>query len=102
MPATLIPLEDPWLAPDKAQHFVFCFACTAVSYLLARRSSSLRRHRLVIGAAVGVGEAAQSCRRQAPATACHQRTSARALSPFPLPLANLSIHVVFDLLQRPG
>ncbi|KAL4424673.1 hypothetical protein ABPG77_004480 [Micractinium sp. CCAP 211/92] len=54
MPATLIPLEDPWLAPDKAQHFVFCFACTAVSYLLARRSSSLRRHRLVIGAAVGV------------------------------------------------
>ncbi|KAL4420406.1 hypothetical protein ABPG75_010062 [Micractinium tetrahymenae] len=54
MPVTYNPAEDPWLAPDKAQHFAFCFACTAAGYLLARRSSSLREHRLAIGAAVGV------------------------------------------------
>lgn len=48
------PGDDPWLAPDKLQHFAFCAAVTAGGYLAARRSERLRRHRLLLGAAAGV------------------------------------------------
>lgn len=46
--------EDPWLALDKLQHFLFCFAVTAAGYLAARARERLRRHRLPLGCAAGV------------------------------------------------
>lgn len=55
-PATLgtaLP-DDPWLAPDKLQHFLFCAAVTAAGYLAARAHERLRRHRLTLGCAAGV------------------------------------------------
>lgn len=48
------PPDDPRLAPDKLQHFVFCAAVTAVGYLAARTHEQLRRHRLALGCAAGV------------------------------------------------
>lgn len=49
-----LPHEDPWLAPDKFQHFAFCFAVTAVGYWAARRHERARRLRLALGCATGV------------------------------------------------
>ena len=46
--------EDPWLALDKAQHFAFCFAITAVAYKAARWREPLRPYRLLLGCAAGV------------------------------------------------
>lgn len=48
------PPDDPWLAPDKLQHFLFCAAVTAAGYLAARAHERLRRHRLTLGCAAGV------------------------------------------------
>lgn len=45
---------DPWLAPDKAQHFALCFAVTAAAYLISRSREPLRKHRLLIGCCAGV------------------------------------------------
>lgn len=46
--------EDPWLALDKLQHFIFCAAVTAAGYVAARGAERLRRHRLALGCGAGV------------------------------------------------
>lgn len=79
--------EDPWLAPDKAQHFAFCFACTSAAYLFARRFSLLRPHRLLIGAAAGIGEI--TVRRAAAGELPQRSTAARPCCP---PLCSLQIN----------
>ncbi|KAK3188634.1 hypothetical protein Dsin_028195 [Dipteronia sinensis] len=43
--------EDPWLAPDKLYHFVFCFSLTLLFYTIASFSPypSLRSHSISVG-----------------------------------------------------
>lgn len=53
-PKLASPHPDPWLAPDKFQHFAFCFAVTAAGYWAARRYERARRLRLALGCAAGV------------------------------------------------
>ena len=45
--------DDPWLAPDKLQHFSFCAAVATAAFLVARASTSpsIVRARLPIAAA---------------------------------------------------
>ncbi|KAK4590125.1 hypothetical protein RGQ29_020610 [Quercus rubra] len=43
--------EDPWLAPDKLQHLLFCFSLTLLFSFLATRTRYpfLRRHSIRVG-----------------------------------------------------
>lgn len=42
--------NDPWLAPDKLGHFLFCGLCTTAGYLLCLRYQEWRQWRLIFGA----------------------------------------------------
>ena len=41
--------QDPWLAPDKVGHFLFCGFCTVAGYLACIRHREWRQWRLVCG-----------------------------------------------------
>ncbi|CAH2037443.1 unnamed protein product [Thlaspi arvense] len=52
--------EDPWLAPDKLYHLVFCFSISLLFSTLAAfsRHSFLRRHSIWIGSAFSLAAGA--------------------------------------------
>ncbi|ESQ35219.1 hypothetical protein EUTSA_v10009838mg [Eutrema salsugineum] len=52
--------EDPWLAPDKLYHVIFCFSISLLFSTLASlsRYSFLRRHSILIGSAFSLAAGA--------------------------------------------
>ncbi|GLU21985.1 hypothetical protein SLE2022_380880 [Rubroshorea leprosula] len=52
--------KDPWLAPDKLYHFVFCFSLTLLFSILASfsRYAFLRTHSIWIGSLLSLAAGA--------------------------------------------
>ena len=46
--------DDPWIAPDKLGHFVFCGLCTFAGFALCLYRRDWRSFRFVTGATVGL------------------------------------------------
>ncbi|EOA37468.1 hypothetical protein CARUB_v10011590mg [Capsella rubella] len=54
--------EDPWLAPDKFYHVIFCFSISILFSTIASlsRYSFLRRHSIWIGSAFSLSAGASA------------------------------------------
>ena len=46
--------SDPWLAPDKLGHFLFCGLCTFAGFAMCLYRREWRSYRFVTGAMLGV------------------------------------------------